>query len=697
MKNKYIALMCFLFLSSIKINAQNAPHWCASHHEFESQMKTNPDYAHSQKQLEEFTARFVEDYLKSNDNQKFVNKVIPVVFHVVHEGGAENIDRSQILNQLEILNNDYQRLNADTGNTPLVFRPLAANSNIEFRLATLDPNGNCTDGITRTFSGITNGCRNNVKALIYWPSNKYLNVWVVKSIQNTGGSPGTVLGFAQFPGSGSSLTDGIVMIHSFVGAVGTAAGNGNNGRVLCHEAGHWFNLRHIWGDAVCGSDFVSDTPPQEALNFGCATWPSVSNCNGNAPNGDMFMNYMDYSDGDCMNMFSAGQSARMAAALNSGASGRNNLWTTANLAATGTDGSAPCNPVPVALINGEIKRLCAGGNAIFSSGSYNGAPFTYQWTFTGGNPSSSTLSNPTINYPTAGTYDVTLVATNPNGSNTITRTGMVKVYALASSNLPPFSQGFETLTLPDPDWYTFSDISQQWTVTSAAAKTGTKSLVLINNTTTLNGSDEFVTPAYNFIGASNIGLNFQVAFAQKNTAADNALKVYVSTNCGASWVPRLSKSGASLSTIPGTNSGNFVPTAAQWRLETVNLNNVANQPSVMFKFEFTNTGEANNIYLDDINIQGTVGLDDGLASEIDFFIAPNPADNFTTLNFTFIKKADATVTVYDMIGKSISEQNLSNLGAGSHIMEIGQNLNPGIYMVEFKVDNRKIVQRFIKQ
>lgn len=697
MKNKYLALLCLLLFTSIIINAQNAPHWCASHQEFEKLMKTNPDYAQSQQQLEEFTTKYVEDYFKNNGNQKLVNKVIPVVFHVIHEGGSENIDRSQILNQLEILNNDYQRFNADTVNTPLVFKPLAANANIEFRLATLDPNGNCTDGVTRTHSGLTNGCRNNVKSLIYWPNNKYLNVWVVKSIQNTGGSPGTVLGFAQFPGSGSALTDGIVMIHNFVGAIGTAAGNGNNGRVLSHEAGHWFNLRHIWGDAVCGSDFVSDTPPQEALNFGCATWPSVSNCNGNAPNGDMFMNYMDYSDGSCMNMFSAGQGARMAAALNSGASGRNNLWTTSNLAATGTDGGAPCNPSPIALINGEIKRICEGGNVIFSSGSYNGAPFTYQWTFTGGNPSSSTLSNPTVNYPVAGTYDVTLTATNPNGSSSVTRTGMVKVYPVASSNLPPFSQGFETLTLPDPDWYTFSDISQQWTVTGTAAKTGSKSLVLINNTTTLNGSDEFVTPAYNFSGASNIGLNFQVAFAQKNAAADNSLKVYVSTNCGASWVPRYSKSGASLSTISGTNTANFIPTAAQWRLETVNLNNVANQPSVMFKFEFTNTGEANNVYLDDINILGTVSINDGLASEIDFFMAPNPAENFTTINFNFDKKVDAMVTVYDMIGQSVSQQNLSTLGIGAHKIEIGHDLKPGIYMVEFKVDNRKIVQRFIKQ
>mgnify|MGYP003344678078 CR=1 FL=1 len=185
----------------------------------------------------------------------------------------------------------------------------------------------------------TTNARDNVKALSYWPSNKYLNIWVVRSIENTNGGAGVVIGFALFPG-GAAATDGVVLRYDYTGEIGAAATTAGAGRTATHEVGHWLNLHHIWGDATCGNDFVNDTPTQEMANMSiCPTFPHVSNCTGSAPNGDMFTNYMDYTNGPCQNMFSIGQAARMNAALSSATSGRNNLWTTANLIATGTNGT----------------------------------------------------------------------------------------------------------------------------------------------------------------------------------------------------------------------------------------------------------------------------------------------------------------------------------------------------------------------
>nr|MBK9653847.1 PKD domain-containing protein [Bacteroidota bacterium] len=697
MKSKITSLLfCFALLSGTLISQNLTP--CAAHDEYENMMHTDKDFAKNQADLEKFTTEYVDFYLKQNPElkQSSAIKVIPVVFHVIHQGGTDNISRTQILDQIDIMNKVYQKLNADTASIPGVFKPLTGNADVEFRLAQLDPNGNCTDGVTRTYSNLTNNCRNNVKGLIYWPSNKYLNVWTVKSIANSGAVAGIVIGFAQFPG-GASSTDGIVMRQDYIGSIGTAAGNGNDGRVICHEAGHWFNLRHIWGDAVCGNDLVSDTPTQQALNFGCPIFPSVTNCTGNAPNGDMFMNYMDYSDGVCQHMFSIGQCARMNAALNSSASGRNNLWTQANLIATGTDGSAPGNCSPIASINKQYYLTCAGGNVTFSEGSYNVGPFTYSWTFTGGNPSSSTSATPTINYATAGTYDVSLTVTNANGSSTDTKVGIVHVIPALGANAIPFTESFENITFPNSDWLKFSDISQEWTQTSIAAATGTKSVYLQNFTTTQPGTDEFITPSFNFSNVTSPTMTFKVAFAQRNSTATNDMDVYMSTNCGTSWTPRWSKTGQALSTITGTNTGTFVPTAAQWRTETVNINPALGKNSVMFKFVFTNNADANNVYVDDINLGGITSLNEIIGDAIEVNLQPNPTSEQSQLSFVLLKNENVTIAVYDAIGKKISSIVDEKLNAGNHNFAIGKGLPAGVYLVEMIVGEKKTTKRLLIQ
>jgi hypothetical protein len=239
---------------------------------------------------------------------------IPVVVHVVHRTDTENISKAQIDSQIAVLNADFRKKNADVANVPTAFTPLAADARLEFALATVGPDGKPTDGITRRRTTV-NGfgyTGNPVKSSSTggtdpWPTDRYLNVWVCRL---TGG----LLGYAQFPG-GPAATDGVVCTFTAFGTTGTAAAPFDRGRTTTHEIGHWLNLRHIWGDVLgCnGNDFVADTPNQHSPNTGKPTFPRISCDNG--PNGDMFMNYMDYVDDDTMVMFTTGQVTRMHACL----------------------------------------------------------------------------------------------------------------------------------------------------------------------------------------------------------------------------------------------------------------------------------------------------------------------------------------------------------------------------------------------
>ncbi|KKD08061.1 zinc metalloprotease [Streptomyces sp. WM6386] len=245
--------------------------------------------------------------------------VIPVVVHVIHHTSEQDIGDDQIAGQIDVLNQDYRMLNADVAQVPAVWKDLAADCRIGFRLADQDPDGRPTSGITRTQTATdTFGMDDAIKFTAgggqdAWPADQYLNFWVAPRLFDP--QVGEILGYAQFPG-GAAATDGVVITHSFVGTTGTASPPFNLGRTATHEVGHWLNLFHIWGDdgqGCSGSDFVADTPNAGGPNFGRPTFPHVT-CN-NAPDGDMFVNYMDYTDDVAMFMFTQGQAARMDATL----------------------------------------------------------------------------------------------------------------------------------------------------------------------------------------------------------------------------------------------------------------------------------------------------------------------------------------------------------------------------------------------
>jgi hypothetical protein len=239
---------------------------------------------------------------------------IPVVVHVVWHTDVEKLAKPQIDSQIDALNRDYGAANLDKAKTPACWTGLVTNAQIQFGLAAKDPAGNPTDGITYTqtstssFSADDNSVKSSATGgADAWPSDRYLNLWVCSLGDG-------ILGYAQFPG-GPPATDGVVILNTAFGTSGTATAPFNSGRTAVHECGHWLNLRHIWGDTedCTGTDFVDDTPNAQHPNYGKPSFPHVS-CN-NGPNGDMFVNYMDYVDDDTMVMFTAGQVVRMHAAL----------------------------------------------------------------------------------------------------------------------------------------------------------------------------------------------------------------------------------------------------------------------------------------------------------------------------------------------------------------------------------------------
>ena len=300
------ASLCFTFSLSAQDDIR-----CATREYMDQQIQKDPSL---NKRLQEIETNL---QLTINSN-KFLKTgasviTIPVVVHVVYNATAENLSDAQVKSQIAVLNEDYRLLNADKKNTPSVFSSVAADAQIEFCLAKIDPQGNPTTGIIRKQTTMTSFALsdNGVKYTSMggddaWDATKYLNIW-------TCNLSGGILGYAQIPGL-AAATDGVAIKYYAFGYGGSAKKRFDKGRTATHEIGHWLGLIHIWGDANCGDDQVADTPPQQTYNVGCPYFPKISCAAGS--DGDMFMNFMDYVDDSCMNIFTSGQVTRMMGTLN---------------------------------------------------------------------------------------------------------------------------------------------------------------------------------------------------------------------------------------------------------------------------------------------------------------------------------------------------------------------------------------------
>lgn len=407
---KKIAIAFSLVLTILFTNLLNAQR-CGSMEHLHEQMQQDPGLAARMQEIETQTAQFLSNGTNETGGRAIIT--IPVVVHVVGNASVQAVSDAQIQSQINRLNLDFRKLNTDVTNVPSVWTSLVADYEIEFCLARRDPSGNNTTGIIRKVTTATSFSTNdNVKRTANggsdaWPAGSYLNLWVCNL-------SGGVLGYAQFPG-GNASTDGVVITYTGFGTMGTAQAPYNLGRTATHEIGHWLNLYHIWGDdgSSCnGSDNVGDTPNQGSEHYGCPSFPSVSCSNG--PNGDMWMNYMDYTDDRCMYMFTNGQKARSLTLFNTGGS-RASLLSSL--------GCQALNSPPNANFSADVTSSCTGV-VKFTDASTNGAT-SWSWDF--GDGTSSTLQSPTHIYTTNGSYTVTLTATNQFGSDNQVFTNYINI------------------------------------------------------------------------------------------------------------------------------------------------------------------------------------------------------------------------------------------------------------------------------
>lgn len=298
----------FLALFTTVLSSVLPAQQCASHEYMERELEASPALKIKTDQLEQFIRQQSSVITRRRGGGDDII-TIPVVVHNLYHNTSEMVSDEQVYSQIDVLNKCFRRMHADTVNTPLYFKPVAADCEIEFKLAVTDPYKKGTTGIVRRYTPVERWSANDDMKFTAkggddaWDSKSYLNIWVC-NLNRT-------LGYASFPG-GPDDKDGVVINLS---AFGYMSAN-QMGKTAVHEVGHWLGLRHTWGDSYCGDDWVDDTPRQANFTSGCPSGVRIS-C-GNTPNGDMYMNYMDLTSDACTNLFTEGQKIRMRAQFSPG-------------------------------------------------------------------------------------------------------------------------------------------------------------------------------------------------------------------------------------------------------------------------------------------------------------------------------------------------------------------------------------------
>jgi PKD repeat protein len=717
-KSFFFVVVSFLF-NALNLSAQNTffdatnardgetVEYCYQH-KLHAKNLANPAYVQS---LQNDEVIRQHEALNTATTKGIIYK-IPIVFHVLHINGAENISDAQIKDALFILNRDYRKQNADAANVHVDFQGMPSDIEVEFVLATKAPNGACFKGITRTYSSLSyqgDDGGNQVDAVktgndVFqgeWPSNKYLNIFICGNI---GGAAGYTYKPSGWQGTSMS-SGGIWVLHNYVGSIGTSSVG--TSRTLTHECGHWLNLDHTWGGnnnpgnaSSCSTDdAVTDTPNCIGVT-GCLI--NSNTCSSDDPYWgfpmrDNVENYMDYSY--CSKMFTTGQKTRMRSALTSSIAGRSNLWTTSNLAATGADGNVYLCKADFTV---NKTSICVGELLQFTDGTYNAAT-GWSWTFQNGTPATSTAQNPQVSYDTPGIYTVTLTATD--GTTTQTETKTQYIHVLPKFGYLPFLETFENYTnlSNTPNWEVVNPtdfISFQIGTTGLSSA---KSAYLNNYNSNGSQSDELISAAVDLSSiTSSATLSFRFSYRKKATANFESLKVYLSKDCGVSWAQRKTLTGSQLSTIVLPSP--WVPaTPEDWT--TIHMTNVTSEywvDNFRYKFKFEGNG-GNNLYLDNINIYA--GLpSDNVVSGIDetqqmngVNLYPNPADEEVTLSFSSINTQDVTVAIQDVFGKTIQSHNILAQNGSNLVFLDTQKLATGTYFVSLINGGTPVTIKFVKE
>jgi hypothetical protein len=593
---------------------------------------------------------------------------IPVVVHVIHKGEpigvGTNLSGAQIMSQMKVLNDDFNRLNADRVNTPALFQPVAGSFDIEFVLAKQDPDQNVTSGIVRVRGSKTSWTSNDnflLKSQSYWPADKYLNIWVTHLTD--------FLGYAQFPVSNlpgledspnDNLTDGIVINYREFGSVDGGSFDlhprYNKGRTLTHEMGHFFGLRHIWGDvSTCSStDYVADTPVQDESTNNCPTHPRTS-CSATK----MFQNYLDYTDDACMNVFTQGQIARMNTVLQESPR-RRELPTSIG----STLPTASLNDLGIASILSPANTACSGlviPSIIVRNFGLN--QITSAQIQLKRNNAIIETKNILLNLVVAGEVgeveqqiDFLPIPLSPSTSNqfefliTFTNSGVDGRTSNNSRTVTTITPAVASLPIVEkfnsfPSGWSVSnpDNLKTWQVISSV---GPAIYLDFYSYTDTGLPDQLITPLINLGSASSATLLFDRAYAQKINESGSvetpgaSLQVLASNACNFtnSAITLFSKSDEALATAFPT-SCEFVPSKNEWVTEVVSLNQFVGQ-SMQLAFDASNVN-GNNLYIRNVRVI-TESLTDLKLVRLE---SPSPVSCSSSSPLQFRVKNNGNVTI----------------------------------------------------
>ncbi len=613
---------------------------CGSNDHHVYMMGTDPNYVQRQQQIEEQTQDFVSHYDENSDRALVT---IPVVFHIVYNGTTNNISDAQIMSQLQVLNQDFRKLNQDVNLTPAVFT--AADPNIEFCLATVDPNGNATTGITRTLTTVASWSTNDyVKYSVRggkdaWDASRYLNIWVCTM-------SGGILGYAQFPG-GAAATDGVVIDYRYLGTTGTATAPFNKGRTATHEVGHWLNLRHIWGDANCGSDQVADTPTHNTSNYGCPAYPHYSTCTGSPI--EMTMNYMDYTDDACMYMFSAGQSARMQALF--GAGGARASLLTSN--GCGTPTPVLCGVPSLGTTTGITQATATlNWSAVTGATAYNvqyKVSTATNWITT----TTSSLSLSLTGLTAGTTYNFQVSATCSAGTGNFSTTGSFATTAVAAT----CTDNYES----NNSLNTSKTIAKNTDITARIATSTDKDYFNFVTTT----ADKNIR-----IDLFNLPADYDVKLYRNNTL------VSTSANSGTTSETIIYNNGAT-----GT-----------YKVYVYGYNGAFNA-TACYTLRASTSSVAFREMQQEETTEAVFNEGNGLSIASTF---PNPTQGKLNVSFNAQDEGQVNVALYDLTGRKIIEQNWMAF-SGSNMIELSLDaLATGNYVLVVKSDlgaDTRIIQK----
>ncbi len=687
-------LLAFSVLFSAYSNAQE-PDICTTHSLSDAVLAENPEVKAEYDKLEQEFLQYAhqKNHMRSAALPPHPDRVIPVVFHIVHDYNTSYISDEQVESALEYINWDFQKLNPDTIDIISDFVNIASDLNITFRLAQLDPDGNCTKGVTRTFSNLTSIAGENVKDLVKWDPSKYLNVWIVDEIASGAG------GYSYLPGSAPGNDDnaGILVINSQFGAIGTSNGSGFSAHTLSHEIGHYLGLPHTWGGTNtpglatnCNSDDgIADTPECIGQSFNCDL--EIETCGSL----DNVQNFMCYAG--CPKMFTEGQGDRVHFYLDNHTSGnaaRNGLWQQSNLVATGTNaGYVTQECTPIADIHSDNTSICVGEELVINGYAYNVDNVNLNWEVTGSTTPTQTGDEAYAIYNTPGVYPITLQASNTAGTTTVVKTDYIVVKNNTNQTALPFYQDFESnIVLNDPtnsaSWFERADYSESWEEATVGYNS-TKSYKARTRNFSEPGRAILESSFIDFTNAqSGTRLYFSYAYKRRAGFVEDRLFVELSDDCGATWKRRKTIEIEDLITSEGGQNSTWEPTSDDDWVETnVNMASVVGDPGVLIRFILE--GEYGNyVYIDAIEIHNfTVGVDEVELGANTLDVYPNPITNESVIEINSEVGTEYHLTITNVLGQVVYKQS-DVIDNNKQVVPMPVDLNIGMYFIDLNMNGK---------